>query len=177
MSQSCRRAVGRPAESYERFFQRTSRASSPFEKPRSIDSGDLDQDGYTDLVFTELSNDRIWVLWGQEGETNQSDFQPPELLDEGRDESVSPIGDYADTPVLIRDLNNDGAPDIVKVNEIPNEVVILWGNRDVGATSHLSDHGQGPVDEQIRQTIPIADAVSPARSRQRISTGTVCWTW
>ncbi len=134
-------------------------ASSPFDKPRSIDTADLNQDGYTDLVLTELSNDRIWVIWGQKGQSSRSGFQAPELLYEGGDESISPIGDYADTPVLIRDLNNDGFLDIVKVNEIPNEVVILWS---MAAKSLPHEIGTREVVlKWVDQIVPIIDAENP----------------
>ena len=118
--------------------------------PRSIDAHDLDGDGYLDLVFTELYQDGIWVLWG---EADGKFADPVAIRQPGPDDAnIATLGDHADTPLVIADFDGNGHPDIAKSNELLDNISILWGegNRQFRDGDSISV-GDGP------EAIAVAD--------------------
>ena len=85
-----------------------------------IDTGDVNRDGSLDLAVANTSRNRIDILLGR----NDGTFQLPPI-------SILSTDVYR---VLIRDMNNDGNPDIVALDAYPAESVhnvsIHLGNGD-----------------------------------------------
>ena len=121
--------------------------------PNSMDVGDLDGDGFADLILGIPLQDtcgRVYILWG-------SDEGWPEVIDLYDPGRLSPNGDpygflrtdefmiiaghiapvplpdgnyYVGNGVAVRDLDRDGMADLIFSSPGSNHIVVLWGKWD-----------------------------------------------
>ncbi|MHC4414557.1 MAG: FG-GAP-like repeat-containing protein [Planctomycetota bacterium] len=93
--------------------------------PHSVDAGDLNEDGFVDLVLAARNNEgRAIIMWGQANGT----FGPPVDLD---------VGDQTNWAV-IRDLNGDGDLDLA-----------ISHRSGLGRVSVMLGHGDGTFDPPV----------------------------
>ncbi len=85
------------------------------ESADAISAGDVDVDGYTDMVFTTSSRSAIGVILTQAGS-----FEPVRWIEL----------DAPATHAMFADIDEDGAPDLIATLSFPNDVVIARGNGD-----------------------------------------------
>ncbi len=94
-------------------------------QPRSVAIGDLDGDGKPDLVVANASSDNISVLrnTSASGSITAGSFAP----------KVNFANGLRPTSVAIGDLDGDGKPDLVVVNESSNTVSVLRNTSSSGS--------------------------------------------
>lgn len=108
-------------------------------EPTGVAAGDLDSDGYSDLVISNASGNRVDVLVGD----GLGGFS---RLGSVRVET-------GPTSIAIADFNNDQIPDIVVANSVSNSLSVLLGNGN--ATFQQAIHT--PVEAEIPISLVAAD--------------------
>jgi len=129
------------------------------EQTLSVTAGDVNGDGKPDLVVPQYSPavgepSEVAVLLGNGDGT----FQPymPDL--------VFPSGGYAAAQATIADVNGDGKPDLVVVNETPNPQgvyngvvgVLINASGLVAPTSLVSSLNPSAVDQPVTYTATVS---------------------
>lgn len=111
----------------------------PGAEVKSLTAADLDGDEKVDLVAADLTWHRLFVMWGEgEGKFDLEEMR----LDDRR---VSYPWDASVRPVVVEDLNLDGHPDLVTVNEFDGQVSVVLNNGDkMFQDEQTFDVGEGP---------------------------------
>ena len=106
--------------------------------PKGAASGDLNHDGWLDLVVANSTDNTVSVLLGKGDGTFQVHVDYPT----GKGPSS----------VAIADLNGDGNPDLVVTNSTDNSISVLKGNGDGTFQSHMDR----PAND-LPQSVAVAD--------------------
>jgi hypothetical protein len=93
-------------------------------KLKFVTVGDFDGDSHDDILGADTRENRVYIFWGPSHE--EETFQR-QILQLGST-SVSTGGDTTIRPLVLADINADGAPDIVTIEESLQQVVAILGS-------------------------------------------------
>ncbi len=111
--------------------------------PIDVVAGDLDRDGFLDLVVAKSTGQDLELLRG-----TGTSFVTQTAFDAGSTPTRLALGDF----------NRDGRPDLVVVSEAGNRVAVFRGNGTVGFGPSLAD---------VTVSAPVAAVAADSRPRRR----------
>lgn len=121
-----------------------------------LQAADLDGNGLNDLIIVNNSRSKINLLYNQTGKTNLTSVTKPplkrelnELPPDARFRIDSIASEKRIAAMVVKDLNNDGRPDIAYYGE-PKELVVVYNQ----GANNWSTPRRWPIDDgQLSQNV------------------------